>query len=284
MTLPPHKFQELGEFLRIRREAIKPEAVGLPPRARRRTAGLRREDMVMLAGVSLSWYTWLEQGRDIRPSTAVLLGIARALRLSQDDITYMFDLAGQPRPSGFSELREHVTPALQHFLDALDLPAYVLTERWDRIGWNVPLLALMGDFSGSPLIERNILWRAFVDLRTRSYPLDWKETARRAMAEFQASTSRYVNEPWMVEFVESMSAASPEFRTWWPQRNVLQRREKLNVIRHPEAGTMHFEHLSFNLADDPQLMMSVFTPLDLDNSPAKLRAVIARFRSTSRKE
>lgn len=279
MTGPDRKFKELGEFLRIRRESLSPETVGLPPRRRTRTTGLRREDVATRAAVSLSWYTWLEQGRDVRPSAQVLLNVARALALSTDDETYMFDLAGQVRPAPTSALRTSVSPAVQHLLDALDVPAYVLNQRWDRIAWNAPLLALMGDFSNAPAIERNIIWRAFLDEGTRAMTSDWRETARRAMAEFQASSSRHIHEPWMTDFVAELTRASPEFRAWWPRHDVLARREKINLIFRPPVGEMRFEHLSFQPTDDPDLMFSVFTPADGGETSVRLGQLVEAFRT-----
>lgn len=257
-----------------------PVDVGLPEGKRRRTRGLRREEVAERASLSTSWYTWLEQGRDVRASEPTLRKIASALRLNEHETQYLLDLADQGPVGASRPCTLTVSRALQRVLDSLGgVPAYIMNARWDRIAWNEAVLALLGDFSADPLRERNALWRTFTNPSVRQQTENWETLAQTLLAEFHAGTVRYVDERWMNTFVGALMAASLEFRQWWPQREVLPRREKRTCFHHPVAGRLVLEHSSFQIAAHRELTLCLFTPLPEDDTPAKICDLI-RMRGT----
>src|ERR1700733_9963246 len=184
--------RELGEFLRSRRERIAPEDVGLPPASRRRTPGLRREEVATLAGVGVTWYTWLEQGRDINASPQVLGSVARTLLLDPHEREHLFRLADTPDGAGQSECKA-LPPTAQTLLDQLQpFPACIRNARYDILAWNSAYEFLMGDLSEVPFEERNSLWRVFTSDRCRACILDWEEGTRRMVAEYRAAMAEHL--------------------------------------------------------------------------------------------
>ena len=158
-------------------------------------------------------------------------------------------------------------------------PAYILNRRWDRIAWNRAALALLGDFRKEPKAQLNMVRRVFTNPATRRYIRNWEEIARTELAEFAASCARYPDDPWIAEIVGELTAASAEFRAWWPQRNVLTARTRRTLIRHRREGVIALEVSSYQVADDPDLTLRIYAPLPEDDSPAKLRRVIAARRA-----
>jgi transcriptional regulator with XRE-family HTH domain len=268
--------EELADFLKTRRARLTPAEVGLPDGAgRRRTPGLRREEVAMLAGVSTVWYTWLEQGRDVRPSPQVLGSVAGALRLDADERAHLFALA----ESGTHPLvprEEKVGPALRRALDALNPnPAYVMGRRWDKLAWNGAMTAVFGDFGALPPKERNTVWRMFTNGRLRETMPDWEGHARHVLAQFRASWGRHAGDPDFVELIEALKEASPEFREWWPMHDVQGSPEGRKELDHPVVGRMVLEHTTFQLHDDPDLKLVLFTPLTEADSAEKLRELLS---------
>jgi transcriptional regulator with XRE-family HTH domain len=203
---------ELAAFLRSRRDRLAPEAVGLPRGTRRRAPGLRREEVAQLAGVGVTWYTWLEQGRSINVSAQVLSAIARALRLSADERDHMFTLAGLPSPA--TERDEDVlTEALRAIVDNLEpLPAHVVTPRYDLLAWNQADARLLGDFGALPPERRNVLWLLFTEPAWRDMYGGWDgETARQTVARFRRSFAAHVDDPSWQGLVDELSERSSEF-------------------------------------------------------------------------
>jgi transcriptional regulator with XRE-family HTH domain len=266
-----NKFERLGQFLRSRREAVRPEDVGLPSRSRMRTAGLRREDVAEASGVSLSWYTWLEQGRDVKLSDLLLHNIARALTLSVDERIYLFELAGHSRPISDDAPRLVVPPKVLGFISSLDMPAYVLNERWDRIGWNDAAIAILGDFAERSLLDRNMIWRAYQEGGSSCMAIDGRHSAQRLLAEFHAGTNRYSDQRWLQDFIDLMRDASPEFREDWGRRDIAQRHVRTNRLMHPVVGEMRFELLSFRPANDDELMLTLMEPADDGTTKERLQ-------------
>lgn len=187
----------LAGFLRARRERLTPAQVGLPPGFRRRTPGLRREEVAQLADVGTTWYTWLEQGRDVRPSAVVLDALADALRLDRDERSYLFALAGRLLPAApVTAPVAHVSPALQTVLDSLDPnPAFVRGWRWDVYAWNRAACAVFADFAALPAGERNIVRLLFTDPQARERWEDWEGIARATLALFRADHGRHADDP-----------------------------------------------------------------------------------------
>lgn len=271
--------QLIAEFLRTRRARITPQMAGLSQLARRRTPGLRREEVAVLAGVGASWYTWLEQGRNLNPSPQALARLARALQLAPDENAYLFELAGHAPPRQAAPLTESVEPSLQRVLDQLEqAPAYVLNRRWDRIAWNDAALGLFGDFTREPREQLNMVRRVFTNAPTRRYVVNWEEIAKSELAEFAASCARHPDDPWIEQLIDELTFKSAEFRDWWPRREVLRRRSRRALIRHRSEGVIALEVSSYQVVDNPELTLRVFAPLPEDQSPAKLRKAIAAWK------
>jgi len=275
--------QLIAEFLRARRARITPQMAGLPSQARRRTPGLRREEVAVLAGVGASWYTWLEQGRNMNPSPQALARLARVLQLERDETGYLFELAGHAAPRQPAPLTASVEPSLRRVLDLMEqAPAYVLNRRWDRIAWNAAALGLFGDFTREPREQFNMVRRVFTNAPTRRYVVNWEEIAKSELAEFAASCAHHPDDPWIAQLVDELSAKSAEFRAWWPRRDVLRRRSRRALIRHRGEGVIALEVSSYQVVDNPELTLRVFAPLPEDDSPAKLRRAIRAYRKRIR--
>lgn len=265
---------DLAEFLRARRAALAPADVGLAPGGRRRTAGLRREEVAILAGVSVSWYTWLEQGRPIKASRDVLDALARALRLDPVEHDHLVALAGHP-------LRRPVTPGhdeapapLRRLLDALaPCPAYVLGPRWDFLAWNTPMARLFPPLATLPAEERNLVWVVFADPYARSLIGDREVEARRILSLFRAEVVPYADDPAVRRLVERLREASPEFAAWWPRHDVGGFEARLRRFHHPEAGLLVFEQEQLVPAGEPDLRVVVHLGVAGDDSCERLARV-----------
>src|SRR6266699_5833052 len=206
--------KELAQYLRTRRERISPEAVGLPGGSRRRTPGLRREELALVAGIGVTWYTGLEQGRAITVSMQVLESLARVLDLNADERNHLFLLARQQQPVDPYLFTTAVSPALQCILDNMGIsPAYVANPRWDLLAWNQAMACVyQTDFGALPLRERNILRLVFTSPSQRMPLIDWEKAAQGLLALFRVSTQRYVGELWREALVAELERASPQFR------------------------------------------------------------------------
>lgn len=266
--------RELGEFLRARRAALDPEHVGLPADRRRRTPGLRREEVALLAGLSVTWYTWLEQGRRINASRDVLRAVARALQLDDAGCDYLLGLA-DPGPQTAQE-RPLVTPsdvptALKRLIDRLDpAPAYVLGPHWEFAAWNAAEERLYPPLASLDGIERSLMWVLFADPFTRELIVDWDLHARQALAEFRAATGVVRNGPVMSELVERLSKVSDEFAEWWAEYDVSMPESRLRRFRHPDAGVLTFEYQLLVPAEWPELRVVTQLPVPGDDSAERL--------------
>jgi transcriptional regulator with XRE-family HTH domain len=277
------RLQELGDFLRTRRARLAPEDVGLPRGSRRRTPGLRRAEVAHLAGVSVDWYTWLEQGRPITVSTQVLESLVQALHLHAHERDHLFFLAHQQPPPARAMEPETVSATLQHFLDQQGLsPAFVLGRRWDWVAWNEAAQVVFGDFGQMTTHERNAVWRIFTSQTHRQLLVDWEGHARRVLAQFRATCGRYPGDPRLAELIHDLMLVSPEFRAWWPDHEVLGTLEGYKTLNHPHAGYLMFEHLTFQVVDTPDLTVNVYTPLEVADTPAKLSQLLAERASVAR--
>lgn len=250
----------LADFLRKCRARLAPGDVGLPPGLRRRTPGLRREEVAQLANIGASWYVWLEQGRDVRPSAQVLECIARALRLTPNERRHLFVLGGLFPPPTIAE--EVASPALQQILDDLGpSPAYAIGRRWDFLAWNAAADALF-TITEAPLpYGRNLVWRFFTDPVLRGHFVDWEQLARGFLAEFRTASARYPGDRWFGALIEDLCQASPEFREWWPALHAAPRLfDGHKVIEHAALGHLEFDPLTMQLLNFPDLMVTVYTP------------------------
>lgn len=249
----------LGDYLRDRRAKLDPASFGLPLK-RRRTPGLRREEVAQRAHVSATWYTWLEQGRGGSPSADVLERISGALMLTDVEREHLFLLAlGRP-PEARYRVVEGVTPRLQRVLDMFEIsPAFIKTATWDVIAWNKAATVVLWDYASVPEGERNILRRMFCDPLARERQLDWESVARFVVAAFRADAIRAGASEAVKELVDELSRASPEFEAMWRENVVRSHGEGTKHLRHP-AGLIGMEYSSFAVDGRPDLAMVVYNP------------------------
>ncbi len=272
--------QELSNFLRTRRARISPTDAGLTAAQRRRTPGLRREEVAQLAGVSVTWYTWIEQKRPISVSGGTLDNLARVLRLDPIERTQLFQLALRQPVIESTSQRETVSPRFQRMLDHNGaMPAFVMGRRWDVLAWNQAARAFFFDFEQLPADERNLVWLCFTNSALRSLIVDWPTRARDVLARFRADYGRHAGDSHFVELIERLNSASPEFAQWWPRHDILPLTEGCSQYRHPRVGRILAEHMMFSLADNPEVRVVVFLPAAEANSISKMRKVIVGFRS-----
>jgi transcriptional regulator with XRE-family HTH domain len=270
-----YRLQELGDFLRTRRARLTPEEVGLPRGGRRKTPGLRRTEVAQMVGVSVDWYTWLEQGRSITPSTQVLERLVQVLRLDANERNHLFLLAQQQPPPPLLLATESVSPALQHFLDQFGpRPAFVSGRRWDILAWNDAANAVFGDHSQMTPRERNTIWGVFTNPLARQFIVNWEEDARHLLAQFRNTCGRYPGDPQLTELIHDLMLASPEFRAWWPDHEVQGGQEGRKALNHPQVGYLLFERLTFQVFDTPDLKVTVYTPLEEADTPRKLEQLL----------
>jgi len=267
---------ELAHFLRTRRERLSPAQVGLPTAGRRRTPGLRREELAALAGVGISWYTWLEQGRAISASSQVLDSLARALHLEAEERTHLFILARGEIPAAPASSTETVDQALQQILDALGIyPAYVVNAHWDVIAWNEAACRVFLDFATLAGRERNLLWLLFTRPALRQLYEDWEGVAQRMLALFRVSTTRSVGEPWFLELIEDVCKRSSEFRAWWPRHDLAESPRDAKVLNHPLVGPLFLHPHPLQVAHAPDSWMLVYTPMPHTDTPARLQHLLS---------
>ncbi len=272
---------ELSEFLKSRRARIAPASVGLPNGSRRRTPGLRREELADLAGVGLTWYTWLEQGRDIRVSSQVLAAIARALQLEPAERAHLFRLAGHAPPAP-EPASAAISPRLQRVLDAWDpFPAHLSGRRRDVLAWNRAGEAING-WSRLPDDRRNLVWFMFMVPAARQLLVEWEKEAPLTVAALRAEAGRDLSAPDYQELIADLLAGSPDFAALWARQEVRGRREGLKRFQHPEFGRFDLEFTSFQVAEQPALRLSLYTPADDGHSEMTLREVVAAGAVASR--
>lgn len=267
--------EALGDFLKTRRARLSPSSAGLPKRGNRRTPGLRREEVAQLAGISVTWYTWLEQGRNITASEQVLESIAATLRLGADERSYIFRLAHKQVPAGTPAVVQKVSPALQTILDSPGAsPAWILERRWNILAWNQAACAVFGDFGAVPLRERNILWFVFTNQALRQRLVNWEAFAQSMLATFRASSSEYVDELWFVRLVEYLKESSLEFREWWARHDVREAPLERVRIYDPEVGTLELENVSFLVNGNPELRMCVYVAASESETTGRIQQLI----------
>jgi transcriptional regulator with XRE-family HTH domain len=272
---------QLGAYLKDRRARLDPAAFGFPPE-RRRTPGLRREEVAQRAYISPTWYTWLEQGRGGAPSADVLDRIARALMLTDVEREHLF-LLGLGRPPDVRYRKdEGVTPRLQRLLDALDLsPAIIKTATWDVVAWNRAATVILTDYASLPPEQRNILRIVFLDPRVRAAQYDWESVARFVVGAFRVDAARAGAAEEVEPLVNELCRLSPEFKALWRDNDVRSHGEAVKQIRHPVLGLIGFEYSAFAVDGRPDLSMVIYnpaTPADAD----KIRSLTRSARALER--
>jgi transcriptional regulator with XRE-family HTH domain len=264
---------DLAAFLRARRAAVAPQDVGLEPGPRRRTPGLRREEVAMLAGVSVSWYTWLEQGRPINASTDVLDALARALRLDAVERAHLLELAGHPTRQPVDPGRASCPPGVVELLRSVEpAPAFALGPTWDFIAWNEPFATLFAPIGTLPPDECNLVWLLFANDDARALNGEWENEARRTLSQYRAEVSPMGDDPAVASLVARLQEASPEFREWWPQYDVAAFESHRRTFNHPEAGWLQFDSEQFVPVVAPDVRIIVHLPVEGDDSVDRLAA------------
>ena len=276
---------ELADFLRKRRAAIRPEDVGLAGGGRRRTPGLRREEIAALAGVGTTWYTWLEQGRDVRASLDVFEALARAMKLTPAERIHLILLGRGEEAPPCKQPVERLSATIRRMVETIGpSPAYVLGRRWDYLAWNEAARAVLCDFEALPRGARNHVWQMFTDPRWRELLPDWEQTSRLLAAKFRADSAHYLGDPAFEQLISSLRAASPEFCKAWRRHEVARVGVGRKVLNHPVAGRLELEHGVFRLADSPDQRLILYTAVPDGQTPAKIAALLDRGGTATSRE
>lgn len=253
---------ELGEFLKARRAQVTPEAVGLPPGGRRRTPGLRREELAQLAGVGVTWYTWLEQGRPINVSGQVLDAVAATLRLSEPERAHLYRLAEATtvRPKPRECANELV---LTEILDALDpLPAVITNTRFDIIQPNRAFSDLFHDWHTLPCVHKNLLWCLVTEPLAREQLLNYEDEVPYLVARLRSAYGEHIGDPDWETDLARLRKLSPEFDELWSKHEVAECSPRPRHVVHPIAGELHFTVTELSVPAHPDLVLFVETPAD----------------------
>jgi transcriptional regulator with XRE-family HTH domain len=263
----------LGTFLRDRRARLDPATFGFVP-GRRRTPGLRREEVAQRANISPTWYTWLEQGRGGAPSADVLNRLATGLMLTEPEREHMFILAlGHPPEPRYRE-PEGITPRLQRVLDAMPTsPAILRTATWEVVAWNRAAAALLTDYSKLPREKRNILRLMFSDQRVRAAQEDWLRVAQFVVAAFRADAARAGATAEITQLVEELSRTSPEFEALWRNNDIASHGDGLKCLHHPMLGPIELEFSTFAVEGRPDLTLMIYNPSTAETTEAVRKLV-----------
>jgi transcriptional regulator with XRE-family HTH domain len=261
-SLAGHRRRELAEFLRTRRGRLRPEDIGFAPGARRRTPGLRREEVAQQAGVGVTWYTWLEQGRPIKASGQVLDAVARALRLDEAEREHLYKLADLPLTvTALPSLA--VSPAVREVLATLDpLPAVLMNSRWDLLGKNEAYEQLFAYWHDEPCEMHNMLWCVFMEPNVRSRYLNFEEEAPRSVAQLRAAFAGHLGEPAWTDFIGELTEGSEDFARMWARHDVARPGVRIKHFLDPRAGLLRFITTSFAVTEMPECRIIVYTPAD----------------------
>lgn len=265
----------LADFLRTRRARLSPSDIGLPAGGRRRTPGLRREEVAQAASMSVAYYTWLEQARDLHVSRSVLESIADALLLSADERLHLFQLADHIYVPDPLEHQECLDPLLLRMLDSQGAnPTLIVGPYCDLRAWNQAACAVFGNFAALPAYERNILWLCFTRSTFRQCLVNWEEYAQEALAVFRSRSGRFVNDARFIQLIDALEHASPEFRQWWPLHDVRKVTSPRLRIEHPQVGHLELDHLTFQISAYPDLRLCVYLPDPASDTAQKLNSLL----------
>ncbi|MGN7356620.1 helix-turn-helix transcriptional regulator [Paenibacillus sp. SAF-054] len=272
MSDQEEKRRELGKFLKSRRSRLTPEQFGLPVGPRRKVQGLRREELAQIAGIGLTWYTWLEQGKNIQVSTQVLECLVTVMQLNAEERNHLYKLAlGQLPVEQTASIEESLIPIVQNFMNEYErCPAYVTDQRWDILLWNKAGEQVFGNFEKMDKKERNAIWRCFASPAYRNLIEDWENHAKRLLAQFRSTSTPFVGENWFKDLVAELMVISPEFRQWWPSYDISGTPIGKKMINHPRVGTMVMEHITFRVYDAPELKLTVYRPLEENDTVQKM--------------
>jgi len=256
--------KELGEFMQALRSRSQPADFGFAMGSRRRTAGLRREEMAQLIGISPTWYTWIEQGREVNVSADALDRLARSLRLNRSERAYLFEMADRRDPQANNPEDDAAPAHLNALLNDITAPAYLMGRCWDILGWNAAAAELFAGWLDQPQNEDapapNMLRFVFLQPTTRTFLVDWEVRARRIAAEFRADCRSRQDEPALLRLVEELSTASPEFSLFWKQHDVLERQGGERGFKHPERGLIHYQQITLRPVEQEHIKLVMLKP------------------------
>jgi transcriptional regulator with XRE-family HTH domain len=277
MTETAKRHAGLADFLKNRRARLRPEQFDLPTFQRRRTRGLRREELAQLVGVGVDWYTWLEQGRDIRVSDQVLDRLASILHLNNEERRHLFLLARGfvSSPNEQSNEIDAQSATYQAILDGFLYPARLIDRRrMTVVACNESAKQVFGDVSSRSERERNSTWFVLMHPSSREMLVYWERAARRSIAFLHAIHDQHPDDPWLRELIADLQASSPEFRAWWPEHEILLTCHGLDEIHHPQVGRLALQPTTLVVPSRPDLQVIVYTPLPKVDTAAKLRALM----------
>lgn len=260
------KSRALGEFLRAARERQAPEDFGLPKGLRRRTRGLRREEVATLCGISPTWYTWIEQGRTTAISVATLVDLALGLRLTQAERAYLFQLADRADPA-VPGTKDSDISQYEDLVSAIRSPAYVLDRHWNALAWNPPAAALFRDWLPSPSgdvekLDRNLLRYVFLHPAAQTFIVDWEERARRIVAEYRADSASLRNDPVHQVLVDELCLTSPSFNRAWSAQTVLGREGGIRSFLRPDEGKCTYQQFTLRMAQQNEVKLIILHLLE----------------------
>ncbi len=259
LNAPGIRRRELAEFLRSRRARLAPADVGLPDAGLRRTPGLRREEVAVLAGVGVTWYTWLEQGRKINPSDDVLSSIARTLRLSSAETEHVFRLAGTHPPA--STQPAEVPGSLRRLVESQDpAVAFLIDARWDLLAWSRAAEEFF-QYEHFPVADRNVAWLMFASSRVREVLEDWPVHARRVLGAFRASSADLLDDARFQEVLGRLRREHPEVRAWWDDQEVGHKTVARKALWHPVRGRIEVDEVVLRPSVAPELQLVVNLPV-----------------------
>lgn len=272
-----NRYSELADFLKTRRSKILPSQMGLSTTTRRRTPGLRREEVAQLAGIGITWYTWLEQGRDIRVSAQVIESLSRVLLLDKQERIHLYRLANQPLPADLPTYQGSVSPILQHVLNNLTLcPSLITDQCWNVVAWNDAANLVLGDFSKMNARERNIVWAMFTDQKFKDLYVDWNQHAKGLLGRFRSTCGQYIEDPWLAQFIDELKMRSSEFNLWWSLHEVKSESEVYKQLKHPLVGMLDFEVSNFDVSGHSGLRMIVHTPLPETETSIRMSLLLTK--------
>lgn len=262
MSGTPEQRAELASFLRARRQRIDRVTLGLAPRRGAKTAGLSREEVAVHSSMSMTWYSWLEQGRPIQPSRQVLDALAGVLSLSPAEHAYVLGLVGYTSVDApDTSSLDVVPPHLQRLLDGMPhFPAFTVAPDWSIVGWNAAYQRLYPHIAEVPAAERNLLRLLFTDPSIRSLLADWAVDSRHFVAEFRAENGARLGEPTYARLLQRLQNDSPEFTCVWRDHEVERFRSRERRFRHPTQGETVYEHHRLTSSDTPGLHVVIYTP------------------------
>lgn len=259
-----NRYKELGDFLKTRRNKIKPEQLGIPVGARRRTPGLRREEVAQLAGIGLTWYTWLEQGRAINVSDDLLDSLSRVYLLTDGERNHLYALANKSLTNKSRDYQP-VNDTLIRILEKLNFsycPAYIMDYHWNLVAWNKYAVSVFGDFSKLPAYERNVIYMMFCNQEYMALFNDWEFHAKGIIARFHATMAKHIDDPWFTGFIQDIKNKNDKFSSWWSLYDVNSMSDVVKELTHPSLGKLTFEFVSFDVSDNLNFKLLIHNPDD----------------------